>query len=109
MINGYTSLALTKLDVLDQLDEIKVCIAYIYNGQKLNSFPANISILEKIEVEYKTFKGWKCSTSELRNYASLPEKAKIYVEFIEKFLKVPIRFIGVGKEREAVIEKNLIF
>lgn len=104
MINGYTKLAITKLDVLDQLAEIKIAVAYKYNGEILDSYPASMEILEKVEVEYKTFAGWNTSISKCRDLASLPENAKIYVKFIEEFLNVPVKYIGVGKEREAVIE-----
>lgn len=104
MINGYSHLAITKLDVLDDLEEIKIATAYKHNGKRLDSFPANINVLEQVEVEYETFKGWKTSISKCRTFDSLPENAKIYLKFIENFLQVPIKFVGVGKEREAVIE-----
>lgn len=104
MINGYTALAITKLDVLDQLSELKIAVAYKYNGKILDSFPANMNVLEKVEVEYVSFEGWKQSISDCRNFESLPENAKKYIQFIETFLEVPVRFVGVGKERESVIE-----
>ncbi len=63
-----------------------------------------MSILEQVEVEYKTFAGWMTPISGCRDFNSLPENAKIYIKFIEEFLNVPIKYIGVGKEREAVIE-----
>jgi adenylosuccinate synthase len=103
MINGYTQLALTKLDVLDELDELKIAIAYKYKGQVLNSFPANMDILEEVEVEYATFAGWNESIKECRSYDMLPENAKIYVKFIQDFMQVHVRYIGVGKERESII------
>lgn len=105
MLNGYTALAITKLDVLDQLPELKIAISYRYNGEILESYPASMKILESVEVEYKTFSGWNTSISECRNFESLPENAKIYCKFIEDFLNVPIRYIGVGKDREAIIQK----
>lgn len=89
MINGYTSLALTKLDILDQLKEIKVAVSYSYNGQKLDSFPSSMHVLEKVEVEYLTFEGWMTNISECRTFESLPENARKYVKFIEEFLEVP--------------------
>ncbi len=63
MINGYTSLNLTKLDVLDQLEEIKIGVAYNYNGVVLDSFPADLSILSQVEVVYETLPGWKADIS----------------------------------------------
>lgn len=82
-------MAITKLDILDDLEEIKIATAYKYNGKRLESFPANINVLEKVEVEYETFKGWKTSISKCRTFDSLPENAKIYLKFIENFLQVP--------------------
>lgn len=126
MINGYTQLAITKLDVMDQLKEIKIGIAYRYNGKVLDSFPACINVLEKVEVEYVTFPGWMQSISNCKSFDQLPENARNYLNFIEETLQVPsnfysflsfifftvnlflilVKYIGVGKEREAVIIKN---
>ncbi len=97
-------MAITKLDILDQLPEIKMAVSYKYNGEVLESFPASMHILEKVEVEYKTFDGWKSDISKCRTWDSLPVNAKLYLKFIEDFLEVPIKYIGVGKEREAVVE-----
>jgi adenylosuccinate synthase len=63
-----------------------------------------MDVLEKVDVEYVTFEGWQTSISECRTYESLPENAKKYLKFIEDYLEVPIKFVGVGKEREAIIE-----
>jgi adenylosuccinate synthase len=104
MVNGYTKLAITKLDILDQLPEIKIAVSYKYKGEVLDSLPASMSILEKVEVEYKTFSGWMSDISKCRTWEALPENAKVYLKFIEDFLEVPIKYIGVGKEREAIIE-----
>lgn len=104
MVNGYSKLAITKLDILDQLAEIKIAVSYTYNGEVLESVPSSMSIMEKVEVEYKTFPGWKSDISKCRTWDSLPENAKNYLKFIEEFLEVPVKYIGVGKEREAIIE-----
>jgi adenylosuccinate synthase len=64
-----------------------------------------MDVLAKVEVDYVTFEGWKTSISDCRTFESLPENAKKYLNFIETFLEVPVKYIGVGKEREAVIEK----
>jgi len=103
MLNGYTQIALTKLDILDQLKEIKIAVGYSYKGQKLESYPANMAVVENVEVEYKTFAGWMTDISKSRDYDELPKNAQIYIEFIEEYLGVPVTYIGVGKEREAVI------
>jgi adenylosuccinate synthase len=89
-VNGYTTLNLTKLDILDDFDEIKVATSYSYNGQTLDSFPANGRILANIEVNYKTFPGWKKSTFGARTFDDLPPKARDYVIFIEEFVGVPV-------------------
>lgn len=102
-INGYTSLNLTKLDILDELPEIKVAIKYLYEGHEIPYFPADLKILENIEVEYVTMKGWKTKTSDCTMYAQLPQEAKAYVEMIETLLDVKIEWIGVGPGRDRML------
>jgi adenylosuccinate synthase len=104
-VNGYTSLNLTKLDVLDNLSEIKVAIKYMYQGEELPYFPADLNILEKVQVEYVTFKGWKSKTSDCTLYSQLPAEAKIYVESIEQLLGVRIQWIGVGPGRDRMLTR----
>uniref|UniRef100_A0A8C6PU82 Adenylosuccinate synthetase n=1 Tax=Nothobranchius furzeri TaxID=105023 RepID=A0A8C6PU82_NOTFU len=104
MINGFTAIALTKLDILDVLDEIKVGIAYKLNGKRIPHFPANMDILHKVEVEYETFPGWKTDTSTARKWNDLPAKAQNYIRFIENHIGVPIKWVGVGKSRECMIQ-----
>ncbi|KAM9355997.1 adenylosuccinate synthetase isozyme 1 [Pholidichthys leucotaenia] len=104
MINGFTAIALTKLDILDVLDEIKVGVAYKLNGKKIPHFPANMDILQKVEVEYETFPGWKTDTSTTRKWNELPAKAQNYIRFIENHIGVPIKWVGVGKSRECMIQ-----
>jgi adenylosuccinate synthase len=89
MINGYTSLNLTKLDVLDQLDTIKIGVNYMLDGKPVESFPADLSVLERIEVEYIEVPGWKQDISQCRKYEDLPVNAQKYIELIEKELGVP--------------------
>jgi len=105
IINGYTSLNLTKLDILSGFDEIKVAVGYKYEGQTLKSFPSNSRILEKVEPVYQTFKGWTESIAAIRNFKELPENCRKYVELIEKEVGVPIQWIGVGAGREDTISK----
>ena len=71
-INGYTALNITKLDILDQLPEIKVGVAYKFNGETINTFPEDLLVVEQVEVVYKTFPGWKSSTSNCRKFEDLP-------------------------------------
>lgn len=89
-VNGYTAINLTKLDILDDFDGIKVAIGYSYNGQALDSFPANGRVLANVDVQYKTFPGWKKSTYGARAVYDLPPQAREYIEFIEKFVGVPV-------------------
>jgi adenylosuccinate synthase len=105
-VNSYTAINLTKLDILDNFDEIPVAIAYSHNGVDLESFPASLKILEEVEVEYKVFPGWKSSISGVKKFEDLPENAKNYVNFIESFIGVPIKYIGTGPGREAMIYRH---
>lgn len=107
LINGYTSLNITKLDVLDTFKEIKVGVSYSINGKKLASFPEDLLELEKAEVEYVTMPGWEQDITGIKNYADLPENAKKYLEFIENFLHVPIQWVGTGPARESMLEKPI--
>lgn len=91
------------MDVLDDFDEIKVGIAYKLDGVELDSFPADPDAVARVEVVYKTFPGWKSSTRKMQNYDDLPENARKYVEFIEAELGIPIKFIGTGPSRQAMI------
>uniref|UniRef100_A0A4X2K4N9 Adenylosuccinate synthetase n=1 Tax=Vombatus ursinus TaxID=29139 RepID=A0A4X2K4N9_VOMUR len=88
MINGFTALALTKLDILDALDEIKVGVSYKLNGKRIPYFPANQEILQKVEVEYETMPGWKTDTTGARKWEDLPPKAQNYIRFVENHIGV---------------------
>ncbi|KAM7359577.1 adenylosuccinate synthetase [Cochliomyia hominivorax] len=104
LVNGYTCICLTKLDILDTLDEIKVAVSYKRaNGEKLDHFPGTIAELGVIEVEYAVLPGWKTCTENIRDFKDLPVNAQNYVRFLEKELSVPIRWVGVGKGRESII------
>ncbi|WP_022669373.1 adenylosuccinate synthase [Desulfospira joergensenii] len=108
-LNSLTGLAITKLDVLDDLEELKICTGYQYNGRVIPDFPPEIKILEECEPVYETLPGWKENTSGLRTYEDLPEKAKKYLTRIEDLSRVPIKIISVGPGREATIIKEKIF
>uniref|UniRef100_A0A3B4DY17 Adenylosuccinate synthetase n=1 Tax=Pygocentrus nattereri TaxID=42514 RepID=A0A3B4DY17_PYGNA len=104
MINGFTALALTKLDILDILQEIKVGVAYKVDNECIPHFPANQEVLQRVEVQYETLPGWNSDTSAARTFEDLPENAQKYVHFIEEHLGVPVKWIGVGKSRESMIQ-----
>lgn len=104
MINGFTALAVTKLDILDVFPEIKIGVGYKVNNEPIPYFPANQEVLHKVEVQYETLPGWNSNTSSARTFEQLPENAQKYIRFIEEFLKVPVKWIGVGKSRESMIQ-----
>ncbi|ORY12031.1 adenylosuccinate synthetase-like protein [Clohesyomyces aquaticus] len=103
--NDYTSLNLTKLDVLDDFAEIKIATGYTFAGQPLDAFPANPEVLSRVEVKYETLQGWGKSTTGAKSWYDLPVKAREYVEFIEKFVGVKVKWIGVGPAREHMIAR----
>jgi adenylosuccinate synthase len=104
-INYYTSLNLTKLDVLDTFETIKIAIAYKIDGNELDSYPADLDILNRAEVVYHEMPGWQTPTTNARTYDDLPKAARDYVEYIEKFVGVKIKYIGTGPDREAMIQR----
>jgi adenylosuccinate synthase len=108
-LNSLTGLAITKLDVLDDLDEIKICTGYEYAGNTMADFPAQIDVLEKCTPVYETHPGWKVPTSKISNFDDLPEKAKAYLARIEELSEVKIKIVSVGPGREATIIKENIF
>jgi adenylosuccinate synthase len=105
MINGYTSLNLTKLDVLNDFAEIKIGVQYkTRKGDLLKSFPSDLALLGEVEVVYETVPGWQCDISACRSWESLPNRAQLYVRKIEELSQVKVRWIGVGASRDAMIK-----
>ena len=102
-ISGINGIALTKLDVLDNLDEIKMCIAYDLDGNKLDYLPAAVDDQLKVKPIYKTFKGWKSSTKGIKKFQNLPENAKKYIMELEKFVETKISSISTSPERNDTI------
>src|SRR5262245_47141905 len=120
LINGYDALNITKLDILDDLAEIKVGVGYRVDGKELEGFPggmgrcschlsltetctpADLDVLDKVEVVYATLPGWKTPITGMRTYEALPEKCKEYIGFVEGYLGVRIEWIGVGPGRESM-------
>lgn len=99
-VNGLHAVAVTKLDVLDEFDPIKVCTGYRFKGNLLTDFPADLEILENLEPVYKEFKGWKRSTAGLRKFEDLPSEAQIYLRSLEEMMECPIAIISTGASRE---------
>ncbi|PIA28823.1 hypothetical protein AQUCO_06600029v1 [Aquilegia coerulea] len=105
-INGFSSLNLTKLDVLSNFSEIKLGVSYkAIDGTPIESFPGDLRTLEQLKVEYEVLPGWQSDISSIRSYAELPREAQQYVERIEELVGVPIHYIGVGPGRDALILK----
>jgi adenylosuccinate synthase len=102
-ISGIDGIALTKLDVLDELEEIKMSIAYELNGKKIDYLPAAVDDQLKVKPIYKTFKGWKSSTKGIKEFEKLPENAKIYIKELEKFIETKISSISTSPERSDTI------
>jgi adenylosuccinate synthase len=103
MINGIDSVAITKLDILGNFDEIKVCIGYEFNGKMLKSFPNDVSHLEKITPVYKILPGWKTDISSIKSYSDLPSETKYYLNFISSECQFKINIISVGPKRDQTI------
>jgi len=102
-INGLDCLAVTKLDVLDDLEEIKVCTAYELDGKIVRDFPSDARAFARAIPIYKTLLGWKRSTSECKNVEDLPEQAKNYLKFLADLMEIPIAIISLGASRGQTI------
>tara|TARA_Y100001980_G_C14553230_1_gene338283 strand:+ start:655 stop:1905 length:1251 start_codon:yes stop_codon:yes gene_type:complete len=104
MINGLTDIALTKLDILDHFEKIKVCVGYQSNENEIDNYSEAIN-LEKITPIYKEFIGWNCELNGIKNYGDLPKECKQYIEFLESFLNTKISIISIGPGRNDIIQK----
>ena len=102
MINGVTQIIMTKADILDNLDELKVCNSYIINGEEKNYVPFQMNKVN-IEPVYKSFEGWKTDITAMHDYAELPQQMKTYIEYLNSFLKVPVKYISNGPGRDQIV------
>jgi adenylosuccinate synthase len=102
-INGLDCLAITKLDVLDELDEIKVCVAYEIDGERCEHFPRNARHFANCQPIYKTLPGWKKSTSDCRTLEDLPKEALDYLKYLAELMEVPIAIVSLGASRDQTI------
>ncbi len=105
MINGVTKIVMTKADVLDAFEELKVCTAYVIDGQTTTEIPFQMSRVV-IDPQLESFAGWKSDTTSLKNYNTLPQRMKEYIGFINKFLHVNIAYISNGPGRDQLIENG---
>jgi adenylosuccinate synthase len=108
-INGYTSLVITRLDILDTLPVIKICTSYQLDGQTIDYFPASISALEKCRPVYEELSGWEAPTNSARTFEDLPVQARKYINRLEEIIGCPASLISVGARREETIVRQTIF
>ena len=102
-VNGLDCLAITKLDVLDELDELQVCVAYDLDGERIEHFPSCAEEFARCKPIFVTLPGWQCSTAECRTLEDLPEKAMAYLRFLADLMEVPIAIVSLGAGRDQTI------
>lgn len=105
MVSGMTHLALTKIDVLDSYETVRLCTGYQIDGKETTEFPVTHKELERARPVYKDFPGWKSKTAGLTQWGELPDAAKRYLSFVEEYLDCPIAFLGTGADRNDTIVK----
>ena len=101
-MQGATAIALTKLDILSYMEKIPVCVKYVVDGEETDDFPFP-SALDEAKPVTEYLDGWQCDISGARKWEDLPENARKYVEFIEKNIGCPVKYISVGAERESIV------
>ncbi|HTB08459.1 MAG TPA: adenylosuccinate synthetase, partial [Acidimicrobiales bacterium] len=105
-LNSLTEIALTKLDVLDEFDEIRVCVAYEHEGVRYNHMPFHQSVLHEVTPIYETVPGWQCDLTSISHIDQMPPLALAYVRFLEERIGAPISVVGVGPEREQFVRTS---
>ncbi len=103
LLSGIDYMAITRLDILDTFDEIKMCVAYKYKGEILNEIPASLKVLAEVEPVYETFPGWKQDISKVRKYEDLPENARKYLERMAEVTGIDLGIVSVGPNRDETI------
>ena len=103
-LNGMTGLAITKLDVLSELDSIKICTAYSYKGELIEDFPRDADILQECTPVYEEFPGWGSDICEAKSMADLPDAAKAYLAKLEELVNCPAVLVSVGPRRDQTIQ-----
>lgn len=103
-INGFTEAAITRLDILDTLPYLKICVGYKLNGKNIDYFPSNIATLEKCQPIYEELPGWQAPISHIKDYKHLPLEAHRYIARLEELISCPVNLISVGPRREQIIE-----
>jgi adenylosuccinate synthase len=103
LINNLSTLVITKLDVLDEMDEIKICVGYEFHGKKMDFFPTDVSVLNQVKPIYEAHPGWKTDTSQTKRYADLPELARRYIARLSELIDTDISIISTGPDRTETI------
>lgn len=104
MVNGIKEIIVTKLDVLDDLEEIKICTGYVYKKRRYRTFPANTETLFDIKCEYETLPGWQCDTSSIKSFDKLPQNAKRYLKRLSQTTGAKISMVSVGSDRKQIFK-----
>jgi adenylosuccinate synthase len=107
MVNGIDELVITKLDVLGDFDELKVCVGYEVDGRALRHFPSEPAQLARVQPVYETLPGWSCQLDGAGHIEDLPGKAREYVAFVEEFVGAKVGYVGIGPEREQVVASGV--
>jgi adenylosuccinate synthase len=102
-VNGLDCLAITKLDVLDELDELQVCVAYALDGERIEHFPSSAEDFARCQPIFETLPGWQCSTADCRRLEDLPATAMSYLRFLAELMEVPIAIVSLGAHRDQTI------
>jgi adenylosuccinate synthase len=108
-INGFNSMVITRMDILDNMPHLKICTGYKIDGKTIDNFPASIAMLEKCEPVYEEAAGWEKPTSDIRRFKDLPLNAQRYINRLEELIGCPVSHISVGKHREQTIVRKSIF
>jgi len=104
-INSFTRAAITRLDVLDTLSSLKICVGYKLDGQTIDYFPASAAALDRCQPVYEELPGWQVPISDIRDFEQLPPQARQYITRLEELISCPISLISVGMRREQTILK----
>jgi adenylosuccinate synthase len=102
MINGVSQIVMTKADILDSLEELMVCTSYLANGKEINEVPFQMSRMQ-IEAIYESFKGWNTDISSMTSESNMPPAMKTYIDYINTYLGVPVKYISNGPGREQIV------
>jgi len=102
-VNGIDALALTKLDVMDTCEQVKICVAYELDGTRVAEFPSNAALLERVTPVYEQMDGWCEPTKSARSYDALPGKARAYVNRLQELVATPVEIVSVGEKRAETI------